>query len=175
MRFLRLATTGLALLAVSACRDAGMTSPGVDLTRLIPMGSAQVVIQQEAGPEPGTMTFVVRVLARRDDLAAYQGSVRFAPGSFELLATLAPEGVDGEMHLVNAEPDAGRIRFAAFATEDFATTEAFRFVVRPTGSLAAMRLGASLDVAGIVGGAALEAAQLNAADGVRDRLGRLIE
>lgn len=166
----------IALLAVTvACRDDGATAPAIDLTRLVPTGGTQLVLQEEPGPTPGTTTYVVRVLTKREDLASYQGTITFAPGSAELVGALAPRGGDGEMFLVNPQGEAGTIRFAAFATERFSTDEALRFTVRPTGSLGAMQLRGMLDVAGVVGGSALEAAQLKAAEGVYDARGRLVE
>lgn len=166
-------TLSFLAVAATACRDTAPLEP-VDLATLVPAGGTQVVIQREAGPEIGTETFIVRVITRRADLASYQGEVTFALGAFELVGTSTPSGADGEMHLVNPQVEAGKIRFAAFAPESFATTEAFRFTVRPKSALDAMDVRASLSVAGIVAGAALEAAELRASDGVRDGAGRLI-
>lgn len=175
MRLSRVAVLGFAAFTLSACRDQGLVGPGVDLLRLIPSGGTQVVIQQEPGAEPGITTFVVRVLTRRGDLASYQGAVTFAPGAFELIATSTPTGGDGEMFVVNPQMAAGRIRFAAFATEDFSTDEALRFSVRTLVPLADAQLKGSLEVAGIVGGAALQDGALLASDGLRDARGQLIE
>jgi hypothetical protein len=166
----------IALLAVTAaCRDDGATAPALDLTRLVPTGGTQLVLQEEPGPTPGTTTYVVRVITTRGDLASYQGTVTFTPGSAELVGALAARGGDGEMFLVNPQAEAGTIRFAAFATERFSTDEAFRFTVRPAATRSAMQLRGTLDVAGVVGGSAIEAAQLKAAKGVYDARGRLIE
>lgn len=173
MTIRRLAALSLLVLAATACRDTAPLEP-VDLATLVPAGGTQVVIQRETGPEVGTETFIVRVITRRADLASYQGEVTFAAGAFDLVRTITPAGADGEMYLVNPQVESGRIRFAALATEAFSTTEAFRFVVRPKTALDAMDVRASLSVAGIVAGAALEAAELRASDGVRDGAGRLI-
>lgn len=170
-----LATLAVLAVAATACRDEGTTAPALDLSRLVPTGGTQLVLQEEPGPTPGTTTYVVRVLTKREDLASYQGTITFAPGSAELVGTLATRGGEGEMFLVNPQAEAGSIRFAAFATERFSTDEALRFTVRPTGSLGAMQLRGTLDVAGVVGGSALEAAALKATEGVYDARGRLIE
>lgn len=159
-------------LGLAACRDS-VTAP-IDLAELVPANGTQVVLQQQPGSEPGTVTFVVRVITRRADLGSYQGELTFASGSLDLLGAETLSGLDGEMRIVNPQPENGSIRFAAFATESFASDEAFRFTVRPRGDLASMRLRASLGVAGVLGGAAIEAAQLREADGVRDAQGRLV-
>lgn len=173
MRITRFIVLAGAVMTAAACSDRGLTAP-LDLAELVPAGGTQVVLQEEAGAEPGTLTYVVRVITRRSDLGAYQGEVRFAPGAFTLVEAVTPAGGEGEMHVINPEVAAGRIRFAAYATEAFAGTEAFRFTVRPLVSREDAQMRASLTVAGVVTGAALESAQLIASDGIRDSRGHLI-
>lgn len=173
-RLLRRTIGTLPLLAVLACRDTSPTEATVDLSPLVPQGEAQVMLQQIPGPTEGTLTYVVRVVARLDSMASYQGDVTFAPGAFELLSTRTPTGADGEMFLVNAEPAQGRLRFSAFTTDRFSTDEAFRFSVRPTGPVDAAHLAASLAVVGDVSGTAVAPGRVRSADGIRDIKGRLI-
>lgn len=174
MRIVNIAALGVLLIAGTACRDGGPAAPPLDLLELIPVGGTQVIVQEAPGPETGTVTYVVRVITRRSDLGAYQGEVSFAPNAFELLSSTTPSGAEGEMHLINPEVSAGRIRFAAYATEQFASDEAFRFTVRPLVTRADANLRAHLTVGGAVSGAALEAEKLLASDGVRDIRGHLI-
>lgn len=173
MTLRHLLTLSFLAVAATGCRDTSPLAP-LNLAELVPAGGTQVVIQREAGPEVGTETFIVRVISRRNDLASYQGEVSFAVDAFALIGTSTPSGEDGEMRIVNPQLAAGTIRFAALTTESFASDEAFRFTVRPNMALDAMRMRASLSVAGVVAGAALEAAELRASDGVRDGNGRLI-
>jgi hypothetical protein len=162
------------MVGLLACRDAAPTEAMVDLTRLVPEGNAQVMLQELPGPTEGTLTYVVRVVTRLEGVASYQGEVTFAPGSLELLASRTPAGSDGEMFLVNAQGAQGRLRFSALTTERFSTDEAFRFTVRPTGPLSAARLAATLDIVGHVSGTAVDRTRVRSADGVRDVKGRLV-
>ena len=163
-------------LAVAACLETPpLTAPLSALTAALPSGAVEAVIQQEAGPSPGTVRLTVRVLARDTVLAAYQGALTFAPGAFELVSVSTPDGTDGETHLVNSSTlPAGRLPFAAYAPERFGTDEAFSVVVRPTLPLDAMHLSAALDVAGVASGRALAGTSLRRSAGVRDDAGRLL-
>jgi hypothetical protein len=171
----RLAASLLAL-TVAGCHDATpLTAPLRALTAALPAGSVEAVIQQEAGPTPGTVRLTVRVLAKDTVLAAYQGALTFTAGAFELVSVSTPEGTDGEAHLVNSTTlAAGRLPFAAYAPERFGTDEAFSLVVRPTLPLDAMHLSAALDVAGVASGRALAGISLRRSAGVRDAAGRIL-
>lgn len=164
----------LVLLAgLTACRDDAPAA--IDLLTLVPEGNSQVVLQQEPGPTPGTLTYVVRVLARGPKLASVQGTVAFTPGTLELLGTATPSsGGEGEAYLVNPMPAQGKIRFAAFTPETFGTDEVFRFTVRERASLEAIAFRAEIDAAGEAAGTALDTKSFRSADGVRDRQGRLL-
>lgn len=166
----------LLTLAMAACRDDQIASaPLSALTAALPSGSVEAVIQQEAGPTPGTVRLTVRVLAKDTVIAAYQGALTFTAGAFELVSVSTPEGTDGEAHLVNSTTlAAGRLPFAAYAPERFGTDEAFSVVVRPTLPLDAMHLSAALDVAGVASGRALAATSLRRSAGVRDASGRTL-
>jgi len=172
-RYVHLLLAVLPMVGLLACRDAAPTEATVDLTGLVPEGETQVMLQELPGPTEGTLTYVVRVVTRLEGVASYQGEVTFAPGSLEL-SSRTPAGADGEMFLVNAQGAQGRLRFSALTTERFSTDEAFRFTVRPTGSLSAARLAASLEVVGHVSGTAVDRARVRSADGVRDVKGRLV-
>lgn len=166
----------LLALTLGACDTDAPSAPPVDVAALVPSGAAQVVLQRDAGPGAGEETYTLRVIARQTPIASYQGAVRFAPGTIELVSVTTPESPDGEQRLVNPQMAEGRIRFAAFATEQFGSDVVFRFVVRRGASLENVQFAAGLDVAGLVSGQAMTAAQLRATDGVRDAAsGRLLE
>lgn len=166
----------VASVAVSACHDETPATAPIGITDLAPKNGVAAAIIQTPGPQVGTVRLTVRVFARDIELGSYQGAVTFAPGSFELVSVDTPEGIDGEMHIVNStEIGAGRIRFAAYATEKFVSEDAFSFIVRPTAGTTAMKLAATLDVAGETSGVALTEPQLRATTGVRDGAGRLID
>lgn len=166
----------VASLAAAACNeDIPVTAP-VGFTDLVPKNGVAAAIIQTPGPQVGTVRLTVRVLSSDVELGSYQGAVTFAPGSFELVSISTPEGIEGEMHIVNdTEIGAGRIRFAAYATEKFSEETAFSFIVRPTAGTAAMKMAATLDVAGQTSGVALTEPQLRATTGVRDGAGRLLD
>lgn len=165
----------LPLFGTLACRDDSPTGAAVDLTRLVPNGETQVMLQQIDGPSAGTLTYIVRVVTRLDGVASYQGEVTFEPGAFEVLSSRTPEGADGEMFLVNAQGGAqGRLRFSALTTDRFSTDEAFRFTVRPTGPLGDAHLAATLSVVGYVGGTAVAPSRVRGSNGIRDIQGRLL-
>lgn len=163
----------LLALGLLACRDE--VPAAVDLLTLVPEGSSQVILQQEPGPAPGTVTYVVRVLSRGPKLASVQGTVAYTPGTLELISTATPAaGGDGEAYLVNPSPAQGRLRFAAFTPETFGTDEVFRFTVRERASLEAIAFHAEIEAAGEAVGTALDTKTFRSADGVRDRQGRLL-
>ena len=163
-------------LSLAACRDDQLAAaPLSALTAALPSGSVEAVIQQEAGPTPGTVQLTVRVLAKDNVIAAYQGALTFTVGAFDPVSVSTPNGTDGEAHLVNStDVAAGRLPFAAYAPERFGTDEAFSLVVRPILPLDAMHLRAALDVAGVASGRALAATSLRRSAGVRDAAGRML-
>jgi len=119
---LRRALPVLLIVAASlGCTDQAAPT-AVDLTETVAEGETQIVLQELPGPTAGTLTYVVRVIARWEGVASYRGEVSFAPGAFELLGTKTPVGADGEMFLVNPQPAAGRLLFSALTTERFSTT-----------------------------------------------------
>jgi len=171
---LRRALPVLLIVAASlGCADQAAPT-AVDLTETVAEGETQIVLQELPGPTAGTLTYVVRVIARWEGVASYRGEVSFAPGAFELLGTKTPVGADGEMFLVNPQPAAGRLLFSALTTERFSTDEVLRFTVRPLVALRETKLTASLGVVGDVGGTAVDARRVRSADGIRDVKGRLL-
>ncbi|HET8770327.1 MAG TPA: hypothetical protein VFM71_05010 [Gemmatimonadaceae bacterium] len=173
MRSIRFLLPAVAF-SLAACDTDSAMSPPVDVASLVPSGVAQVVLQRDAGPEAGLATYTVRVIAHDMPLAAYQGAVTFPKGALEIVSVVTGESAEGEQRMANAQAAEGRIRFAAFATESFESDVAFRFVVREASGAVALQAG--LDVAGLVNGQAMEAAQLRAAAGVHDaRTGQLID
>ena len=147
--------------------------PGTGLSALVPSGSVQVAIQQQPTAADGSITFIVRVVSNGVGVSAYQGAVTFAPGVLQLVSLAVPPGNGDEVYVVNpGDFAAGRLRFAACAATTFAGTdlgdglEAFRFVVRPAGSLASANLTATLGVVGTETGAGLAAQRLLPSAGV---------
>lgn len=160
----------LALLV--ACQDETIAPPREAPIISVPTGAVQAVIQQEATTADGLVTFVVRVLANNLTVSSFQGTVTFAPGSFELVDKKTPT-TGGMTAVLNAEAFAeGRIRFAALTPTQFdsisvgAGVEAFRFTVRPLRAVEESNLVASLDVAGSDVGASIGADRMLGSQGV---------
>lgn len=124
------------LLVASACQD-GVTTPSYDdvaAARSATKNATAVRIRAEQTAPDGSITYSVRVRSGSTTLSAFQGTVWFVPGVFELRSqTTSP--VSGGAIMVNAsEINNGRIRFAAYTQTRFDAsgegTEVFRFVVR---------------------------------------------
>ncbi|MBU6367597.1 MAG: hypothetical protein KJT01_15395 [Gemmatimonadetes bacterium] len=164
-----------ALLAAAACADEPM-APAVpaDLGASLNSGTVAAVIEQgELLPE-GKVRYRVRVLAKKGEVASYQGLLSFEPGAVAIESITAPEAADGEVHLVNREQLAeGKIRFAGYAPEELGTSEAFSFVVASRGA-GLPELAVSLDVAGTPDGVTKPASQLRGAREIRDRNGNVL-
>src|SRR4026207_498373 len=108
----RVAAPGLLVLR-AACQDEAMPPPREARIVSVPLGAVQAVIQQEPTTPDGLVTFVVRVLSNNLTVSSYQGTVSFAPGSFELVEKRSATG-SGLTAVLNADAFAeGRIRFAA--------------------------------------------------------------
>lgn len=158
----------LALLAL-ACRDQAPPASSQDLASTVPRGSTQVFVQQAPITQADRVTFVVRVVANGVSVGAYQGAVTFVPGAFELVGIETPKGASGDLYLVNPAGFAGgRIRFAAYTTEKFTDTEAFRVTVKPLKPLGEARLTGTLDVAGEVSGVRMSRSRIMASRGILD-------
>ena len=158
------------LLCVTAsCREHEPMAPIVSPVTLVPQGSVQVLIQQDRHVAGDSAVFIVSIVPNGVPVAAYQGVVTFSPDVMEVMSVRTPEAKDGEFRVVNAEERAaGRIRFAVFAAEALASTEAFRIVAHVRGGLAASHLVGALDVVGEVDGQAVAATQLRRSVGVYD-------
>jgi hypothetical protein len=162
--------TSMVLLA--ACQDENIAPTREAPLIAVPSGAAQAVIQQEATTADGLVTFVVRVLANNLTVSSFQGTVAFAPGSFELVDKRTPAGAGG-ITVLNADGFAdGRIRFGALTTTQFDSitvgngVEAFRFTVRPLRPVQESNLVATLDVVGTDVGATIGADRMLASPGV---------
>jgi hypothetical protein len=155
-----------------ACQDETISPPREAPIIAVPSGAVQAVIQQEPATTDGLVTFVVRVLANNLTVSAFQGSVTFAPGSFELVEKRTPAGPGG-MTVLNAEGFAeGRIRFGSLTATQFDSIavgsgiEAFRFTVRPLRPVGESNLLATLEVVGTDMGATVGADRMLASSGV---------
>ena len=160
------------LVLIAACQDETIAPPREAPIIPVPLGAVQAVIQQEATTPDGLVTFVIRVLANNLTVSSYQGSVTFAPGSFELIEKRTPTA-SGMTAVLNADAFAeGRIRFAALTPTQFDSiaggsgVEAFRFTVRPLRPVEESNLVATLDVVGTDVGASIGADRMLASPGV---------
>jgi hypothetical protein len=167
----RFAAAGI-LVALVACQDETIAPPREAPVISVPSGAVQALIQQEATTPDGLITFVVRVLANNVSVSSYQGTVTFAPGSFELIEKGTPSG-SGMTAVLNTDTFAeGRIRFAGLTPTQFDSiasasgVEAFRFTVRALRPVEESNLLATLDVVGTDVGAAVGADRLLASPGV---------
>lgn len=167
-------TTTIALaFALGACADKQAPVAPVDLVSKVPAGNVEVMVQEQPSTASGTQVFAVRVVANDVPLGAYQGSVHFAPGAFQLVSVETPQ-VDGEYHVVNSADFAkGTLRFAAYTTGHFTGNEAFRVTLKPLVSLADAHLQGALDVAGEVTGTPIASARLKQSQGIRKATGQL--
>jgi hypothetical protein len=178
----RTAALTVSIAFVSGCQSDGPSAPGTPLSSLPPSGAVQAVVQQQPVAKDGNVTFVVRILSNGVGVSAYQGDITFEPGAFALVSMSAPDGVDGDAHVLNSSEFAtGRIRFAAFTPTAFVGTntgdglEAFRFTVKPAASTALANVVATLGVVGTEDGAAISTDRVLASRGVRDITGQLIK
>lgn len=161
----------LAALCIVACTDAPEWPGRAVIARTVPRGAIQPVVQALAPAADGTQPFVVRVLSRVQELAAYQGVLRYDPDAVEVVSVRPAAAVQGSAHLVNADPASrGVIRFAVYAPARLATEEAFTLVVRVRGGGVPV-LSITLDVAGTETGLAIEPARLRPSDGLHDLTG----
>lgn len=130
-----------------------------------PARSVRATIEERAPAADGTVQLTVRVEPTGLTLGAYQGTLRFAPGAFRIVKVAAPSG-DGSRLMNPADSASGVIRFAGYAVNGFAKTEALTLIVRPVRPLARAELRAQLEVASDLAGTAVPKAQLIAAQGV---------
>jgi hypothetical protein len=160
------------LLLLAACQDETISPPREAPIINVPAGAVQAVIQQESATEDGLVTFAVRVLSNDLTVSSFQGTVTFAPGSFELVSNETRPGT-GMTAVLNTNKFAeGRITFAALTPTKFDSIsagggiEAFRFTVRPLKAVSEANLVATLDVVGTDLGAAIGADKMLSSRGV---------
>lgn len=164
----RVALAALVCVAAACSEDqpaARIASP----VTMVPPGSVQVLIQQDRTIRGDSAVFIVQIVPNGVPVAAYQGEITFSPSALQVMSVRAAESRDGEYRVVNSEQlKDGHIRFAVFAPEAIASTEAFRIVAHVNGTLAAANLVGGLDVVGQADGAAVGASQLRRSVGVYD-------
>jgi hypothetical protein len=168
MRALVAASALSALAALPAChRDAPMVPSS--LTSTVAKGTVQVMVLENPSVSPDTQSFTVHVVTLDVPLAAFQGALTFNARAFTVYDVQTPDPVGGEYRVANAATAAvGRIRFAAFAPDHFASDVVFTVRGRLTGSAAEAQFDAALDVAGETKGARIPATRLVRAGGARD-------
>ena len=157
--FLLSGFAGLSAACIGACADVPPTA-SAPVQVLTSQNGLRAEVDRQPPASDGTISFVVRVKGNSLSLSAYQGSVNFAPGVFELVSTETPQDMSGEVRIVNPAAFAeGRIRFAAMSSDSLAAdplgVEAFRFTVRVVSSRADAQVAASLDTASAADGSAL--------------------
>jgi hypothetical protein len=166
----------IALIGATACTEEPMAPSAVpaDLSASMNAGAVHAVIEQGEPTADGKVRYTVRILAKKGEVASYQGALEFDPESVAIDEVTIPETAEGEVHLVNRETiPQGKIRFAAYAPEELSTTEAFSILVSPTGGeLPALTV--SLEVAGTPEGVAKPASQLRGARDIRDKNGNVL-
>ena len=161
-----LAVAGVAVAA--ACYERGPAGPDQRLITAVPDGAVQMVLQQES-VSGNEITLVARVVGNGLKVGAYQGDVKFVPGSLELVGVTTPTA-DNEMHLVNPASFAqGKIRFAAYTTASaFTTSEVFTLRIKAVHALSDAQLVGSLEVVGEPTGRAVAKNKLLASRGIHD-------
>lgn len=107
----------------------------------------QAVVAVGAPAADGTVAVTVRVVPTGVALGSYQGTLRFAPGSLRLVQVAVPRGADATRMVNAADSTAGLIRYAGFTVGGFRHDTVLTLRVRPTRSLTAARLVATIDVA----------------------------
>lgn len=117
-------------------------------------GSVRAVLEQSPRAADGSITVVVRARVSNIELGAYQGTLRFAPGSVSVLRASAPSG-DGTRVVNPADSASGILRFAGFTVTRFRSDTLLTVVLRPTQGTDLARLRVELDVASDVNGRAL--------------------
>jgi len=159
------------LAALGACHHDRAAAPR-DLTTLVSKGNVQVLVLQEPSSTRDTAVFTVRVIAAADvPLAAYQGALLFDPAAFEVYEVSVPEAADGEFRIANKnDATTGRLRFAAFATEKFSSTEVLTVKGHLKTANAIANFDATLDLAGETKGTAVTGSRLQRASGVRNAI-----
>lgn len=99
-----------------------------------------------AAPD-GTVTVTVRVVPTGVILGSYQGALRFTPGTLRAIQASAPRGGDATRMVNAADSASGLIRYAGFTVMGFRHDTVLVMRVRPSTTIAAAELTASLDVA----------------------------
>jgi len=167
-RTLRALFATAVLVAVAACYERAPAGPDQRLISAVPDGAVQVVLQQES-VSGNELTLVARIIGNGIDVGAYQGEIKFVPGSLELVGVTTPTA-DNEMHIVNpAQFAQGRLRFAAYTTASkFTSSEAFTVRVRTAHALADAQIVGSLEVVGEPAGRAIAKNKLLASRGIHD-------
>ena len=147
LTYTRLATLLLGSLAAASCSDASLGTDGNLGERTGRLGAVEAVVRQERTNDDGTITFALRVRARDVAVSAFQGTVRFTPGAFELVSVNATNGGGTDMFVVNAAGFAsGAIRYAAFTPTSFSAVNSDDGVEVLTVTLRPLRAQAPADV-----------------------------
>lgn len=124
--------------------------------------SLRAVVQRAPAAADGSVALTVRLEATEMKLGAYQGTLRFTPGTLEVLSVDSPRG-DGTRVVNPADSAQGIVRFAGFTVTGFRTDSVLTLRVRPKRALAQSGVRVLLEVASDVDGKALPRAALREA------------
>lgn len=114
---------------------------------LLQAGRVHAVVEVGTSAADGTVPVTVRVVPTGIMLGSYQGTLRFTPGTLRVIQASAPRAGDAT-RLVNASDTlAGVLRFAGFTVTGFRQDTVLTLRVRPTRSIQAAELRATIDVA----------------------------
>lgn len=108
--------------------------------------SVRAVVQRGPAATDGSVVLAVRLLASEMQLGAYQGTLRFTPGTLEVLSAESPRG-DGTRVVNPADSAQGIVRFAGFNVSRFRTDSVLTIRVRPKRAISEAGIRVLVDVA----------------------------
>jgi hypothetical protein len=134
----------------------------------LPSVTASIV--QRPGTVAGETAITVRLRPIGLTLGSYEGTLRYAPGSFAIVSATTPtDGTRG----VNARDSArGVIRFGGMTVSRFKTEDVLTLVVRPLRKLETASLAVDVSAAGDLQGKAVPSDHLVPARGITTESGR---
>jgi hypothetical protein len=151
------------------------------LSEQVPAGAVQAAVIALPPAPDGTVTFVVRVIAKDVGVGAYQGVVGFERGTMDLVSVSTAMAAQGAGIVLNpAEFQAGAIRFGSWTASAFPGTnvgdgiEAFRFTVRMLSPMADANVRATLVAVGGGDGEPIAQDLVLASPGVFSITGQLV-
>lgn len=130
--------------------------------------SVRAVLDVGTPAPDGTVRLTVRLAPEAIALAAYQGTLRFTPGSLRVLRTATPRG-DGTRLVNAADSTRGILRFAGYTVARFTDLTVLTLDVRPVTSLDRARPQVTIEVAADSAGTRVPTARLLPSTAARPR------